>query len=175
MTATLGARGALVLATLLGSLGFAPAAGAVLHAIGDQELTDSVGAPGDDVDVGAGSFSIAPGAARSLETTTPVRVGETVTLTLNGVEGDLFGFVASTGTGSLSFPGVVGPLLPAAPLILADGGAIPASGELELSFVPGSVGAADFQTFYLQPIFVSQAAVPYLGAPSALVILGPGF
>lgn len=133
------------------------------------------GAPGQTV-TGTGTSSLAPGPARSLTSTSPVRAGETSELVIRGAEGDFVFGIVSPFPLYLDLPGFTGPLAVGVPFNLQAVGALPASGEvsIDLTTTPLPEGT-DFLVRYLQPLFASSGGEFILGAPTALVILDESF
>lgn len=149
----------------------------------DTQLTPGTGGVGDcsvgttgSPTAGAGSSQTLAGNARSLTSTTPVREGETTTITFRGDEGDFVIGLASTSPLLLDVPGFQGPLAANAPWVVQPVGFLPASGEVSLGLTVGALpGGVDFFVRYLQAIHVTPALEYHLSAPTALVVLDDAF
>lgn len=131
--------------------------------------TGPVGVPSTVV-----SGAIVPVAAgpRSLQVTTPVREGETLTSTYSGVEGDLvFGFWSLNAGVSPIFAELGGSFLPAVPVTtLTYHGIAPLGGEVELTVQVQELGVPGV-TIYVQGLFgnVSEGLVLSNGTQTVLL------
>lgn len=133
----------------------------------------SAGAAGEDVDQDGGTVLALPGAARRLETSTPVREGESVLLWASGAPGEVVVAGLAAAQGDIPLDAFGGTLVIDPSFVLLPLGVVPASGTL-LSFVP--IGPAASPTTLARSIYVQTAHVDatfalWLGHASALLLL----
>lgn len=135
------------------------------------------GIPGQDgvplLDLG-GTVIIKNEWARRFEASTPVREGETQTLTVHGQPGESCWLLFSLAPAASYFPGLQGTLLPALPITLLALPPLDGTGTLALPapipsgvLPPGVMGVS----IYEQPMFVGGNASIVLGSPSVTVLL----
>lgn len=124
---------------------------------------------------GSGSVQTLPGVARHFATTSPVREGQTTTITASGVPGELTGFLFSPSPGPvvlmLPFEGTLA--LPAGNADWFALGAIPAGGTLSTPIVvPNLPPTLQSTSFWCQSVFFD-APFTYavIGPASAVVVL----
>jgi hypothetical protein len=140
---------------------------------------DGGGTPGPDGEpLEEANSRVVPyaGTARRLELPAVLREGESGTLTVSGVPGDLVGvFVAETG-GALPLSGPVGIFVPAEPLV---GplmlGPLPAEGQVDLPFTVPTLPGVDGLVLLAQGYVLAQDGSERLTNPSALVLVAAGF
>lgn len=123
---------------------------------------------------GSGDLLTLPGAHRTLAVNSPVREGETLSLSLGGAPGEfallLLGAPAATLTGPAAWSAWNAPLLLSANASAFVLGAVPASGALELSFPVAELGV-DALTVAAQSAFLDFGAGGVRIGPTASVAL----
>ena len=153
----------------------APAGGAG----GPMGICSPAGQPGADTDLGSGSLSELDGDARSFESTSPHREGESSTFTYSGLPGDVaFDLIGTAEPFALLLE--VNGMLAVAPLVIRFAGTLDGTGSLVVAqpvppFGDPSVETADV---FLQAAFVELAggsATAMLGFPSALTLFDAVF
>lgn len=170
--------------TLTGGPGATAAGGAALRVAGASTawLLDDTLAGGDGTPDGAaveetlGGVAIAlPGPASRLELDSPKRMGEPVTLTLDGPPGQQAWLMKWLAPGGVVKPGWSGVLLvdPAHFSLLALGN-IPGSGELSLTANVPTIAGLQALPLYLQGVALAPGSIR-LTSGSHLLILAPGF
>lgn len=129
--------------------------------------------------VGAGTAQTLPGVARHFVTTTPVREGQTATITASGVAGELTGFLFSASPGPLflMLPLDGALALPAGNADWFALGTIPPNGTLSSQLVvPNLPATLQQMTFWCQSVFYdAQLTNIVIGPASAIVVLDSAF
>ena len=127
---------------------------------------------GPGIEVLAGSLTELPGNARSSEVGSPVRVGATVTLTVEGQPGDLVFLLLSSdpmrGRGARSFDGLLVLQAPISSFIV---GTIPTGGQLSVSRGVPALGELAFASLFSQTFSVPPSGRITAASPTALLIL----
>lgn len=169
---------------LTGGPGATAAGGAALRVAGastawllDDTLVGGDGTPdGAGVEEALGGVAVAlPGPASRLELDSPKRMGEPVTLTLDGPPGQqawLFKWLAPAGLIKPGWSGVL--LVDPAHLSLLALGNIPGSGELSLTANVPTIPGLEALPLYLQGVALAPGSIRLTSA-SHLLILAPGF
>lgn len=132
--------------------------------------------PGTDVSAPAGAVTFLAGTARAFRLGSPVREGESTSLTFDGEPGDLVFVFASVSPFDLYLEALHGPLLVALPLTVVSFGALDPTGLLQVS-VPAPNLAASLESveLFLQSVFVDGAASIYLGPHASLLTVDSAF
>jgi len=125
--------------------------------------------PGPDFQIVFGTLNELTGDARSYRANAPVAVGETLSLELEGLPGDLVLLGVSGSTTPILFLPGNGAALGGSPSLLKTIGFVPASGSLDFDVPLGPLGV-DVLTVYTQAVFVDAGLDLFLAPGSALTL-----
>jgi hypothetical protein len=130
------------------------------------------GLPGVELDGPAGAVQELPGAARSLASGSPVVEATQVVATLVGQPGDVALLVlAFDPTAAIWYDALAVAQHVAAPFAVLPVGAVPASGELALSFpIPALPAGVAFLRHPAQALFLASGGQVFHSGPSTVVI-----
>jgi hypothetical protein len=132
------------------------------------------GLAGQTTVVNSGTVTFLSGVPRQYRATSPIRGGQSTTLTFQAPAGEAVGLAYWIAPGNVFLPAVLGPLLIGFPPVLSAVGTTNPSAFLSVSVLgpdpgPGLVGV----TLFSQSFFVAGSSV-FLGAPSAVTVLNSG-
>ena len=116
-----------------------------------------------------------PGDARSFSVPSPLREGQSTTMTVTGTPGEAILLLVSAGQDAAYTPGFSGVVLTAAPIVFLDGGSVPGSGtaSLPLNFTSLASPAEGVQV-YVQALLLGGAGI-FLASGGALTLLDGAF
>ena len=131
------------------------------------------GAPGESIDVNAGSAVALAGSAHSFSSSSPAREGDSTQLSFGGEPGEIVLVAVSASQAHLALDAFAGNLVLGGPQVLLTMGVVPSTGSLTAS-VPVGAAPSPFvlaRNLHLQSIHVDTALSVWLGHASALTLL----